>query len=236
MNMCYSYVTVFSKQSDSIYKVPRKEYFKLVREGVIIEGGPKPYYAKATVPVIVNSEDGNHIKAMHWDLIPHWYKSKEGLSIPEVIKAKNSKAEGFTSFNARAEDIRTKPSFRTSWKNGNRCIFPGVVKFRERPNRKDMPKDFEKKEYEIELSEESCFAGIYDTWKTQASEELISATLITIDGMNHPVMASIWHGRQPAILTIDAALKYLEKDTSSESAYKMLTQFPSDKMSVLNNR
>ena len=230
--MCYSYITVFSKQSDNFYKVPRKEYFQLVREGIIIEEDQKSYYAKSYVPIVVNSDDGNHLKAMHWDLIPRWYKSKENLSIPEVIKAKNSKAEGFTSFNARAEEIKTKPSFRDPWREGNRCIFPGVIKFRERPNRKDIPKDFVKKEYEIVLSEESCFAGIYDTWKTQTGEELISATLITIDGMNHPVMASIWHGRQPAILTIDEGIEYLSKDTTPETAYKMLKQFPPEKMKV----
>ena len=58
--------------------------------------------------VAIRSVDGERMpKMMKWGLIPHW--------------AKDDKLQ-YSTFNARAEDFATKPSFRDAWKWGQRCL------------------------------------------------------------------------------------------------------------------
>lgn len=162
------------------------------------------------------------------ELKPRWYNAKDVLSIKEVINKKNSKkkidgrSEGFSSFNARSEEMTSKPTYKQSWNEGKRCIFPFVVGFKERPNYKEIPSEFEKKQYEIEVSETVCFGGIYDTWKSKNGEELNSCTLITLSGINHPVMSSIYHSRMPLILSMDQAAEWLSEKTTPKQAYPSL--------------
>jgi putative SOS response-associated peptidase YedK len=52
--------------------------------------------------VAIRSVDGKRVpRMMKWGLIPHW--------------AKDDKLQ-FSTFNARAENFATKPSFRDAWK------------------------------------------------------------------------------------------------------------------------
>ena len=53
----------------------------------------------------------NTLTHMRWGLIPHW--SKE-------ISTK------YATFNARAETITTKPTYRDAWKNSQRCLIPAL--------------------------------------------------------------------------------------------------------------
>jgi len=58
--------------------------------------------------VAIRSVDGERIpKMMKWGLIPHW--------------AKDDKLQ-YSTFNARSEDFRTRPSFRDAWAWGQRCL------------------------------------------------------------------------------------------------------------------
>ena len=58
--------------------------------------------------VAIRSVDGKRVpRMMKWGLIPHW--------------AKDDKLQ-FSTFNARAEDFATKPSFRDAWKWHHRCL------------------------------------------------------------------------------------------------------------------
>ena len=58
--------------------------------------------------VAIRSQDGKRVpKMMKWGLIPHW--------------SKDDKLQ-YSTFDARSEDFRTKPSFRDAWKWGQRCL------------------------------------------------------------------------------------------------------------------
>jgi putative SOS response-associated peptidase YedK len=62
----------------------------------------------APMLVAIRSENGKRIpKMMKWGLIPHW--------------SQDDKLQ-YSTFNARSEDFRTKPSFREPWKWGQRCL------------------------------------------------------------------------------------------------------------------
>src|SRR5204862_244217 len=47
------------------------------------------------------------IEPMRWGLIPSWAKDTKG---------------GFSTFNARADGVDSKASFRGAWKAGRRCL------------------------------------------------------------------------------------------------------------------
>jgi putative SOS response-associated peptidase YedK len=60
----------------------------------------------APMLVAIRSIDGERVpKMMKWGLIPHW--------------AKDDKLQ-YSTFNARAEEFRSKPAFRDAWARGQR--------------------------------------------------------------------------------------------------------------------
>ena len=58
--------------------------------------------------VATYTKDGRRIsEVMRWGLVPWWAKD---------IKV------GYSTFNARADSVTTKPAFRDAWKRGQRCL------------------------------------------------------------------------------------------------------------------
>jgi len=89
----------------------------------------------APMLVAIRSEDGKRTpKMMKWGLIPHW--------------SKDDKLQ-YSTFNARSEDFRTKPSFREPWKWGQRCL---VVTDGFYEWKKLDPKGKEKQPYAIAMT------------------------------------------------------------------------------------
>lgn len=61
------------------------------------------------LPVITRDADGPSLRHAHWGLIPPWLKTT---------------TTSFSTFNARAESVVTKPTFRDAWRSGRRCLVP----------------------------------------------------------------------------------------------------------------
>src|SRR5882757_8732594 len=59
------------------------------------------------LPVVISVQGERTLEMMRWGLIPSWAKD---------IKI------GYSTFNARAEGIDTRPAFRGAWKAGRRCL------------------------------------------------------------------------------------------------------------------
>ena len=63
------------------------------------------------LPVVVSRNGARTLTLMRWGLIPSWAQSDtKSLKI------------GYSTFNARAEGIDTRPAFRAAWKAGQRCL------------------------------------------------------------------------------------------------------------------
>ncbi len=60
--------------------------------------------------VRLNSEGQRELVSMRWGLIPSWWK--------------RTLREAPASFNARSEEMATKPLFRDAWRKGRRCLIP----------------------------------------------------------------------------------------------------------------
>lgn len=141
--------------------------------------GLEPRYNVAPtqmVPIVI-SESPNQAVMMRWGLIPFWAKD------PKI---------GNRLINARAENLRKRPAFRTSFKN-RRCIVP-VTGFYEWKQKGDG-----KAPYYVHMKDDSPFglAGLYDRWRNPQGEEVLSFTIVTT--APNKLLAPI-HNRMPVVL------------------------------------
>jgi putative SOS response-associated peptidase YedK len=96
---------------------------------------------------------------MRWGLIPYWAKD---------IKI------GFSTINARAEDIDTKPAFRKAFRQ-RRCLVPldSFHEWAKTPTGKQP--------YAIGLTGGGlmAIAGLWETWRSPEGERIRSFTIAT---------------------------------------------------------
>lgn len=120
---------------------------------------------------------GNRIALMRWGLIPSWAKDWNGRAI---------------LFNARAEGIENKPSFRGPLRH-RRCIVPteGFYEWRS-AGRTRQP-------YFFHPRRGGCvaLAGLWDLWEGPRGETIASCAIIVTEANERvrPV-----HGRMPVVL------------------------------------
>ena len=93
------------------------------------------------LPVVVSRNGERTLTLMRWGLIPSWAKD---LKI------------GYSTFNARAEGLDTRPAFRGAWQAGRRClvIADGYYEWR----------DADKQPFAVALGNRGpmTFAGLWD--------------------------------------------------------------------------
>jgi putative SOS response-associated peptidase YedK len=146
---------------------------------------------------------------MRWGLVPYW--------------AKDTKI-GFSTINAMAETVDSKPVFREAFKR-RRCLVP-VDNFYEW--QKIGPK--EKQPYAIALADRGimALAGLWENWKSPASEWVRSFTIITTTP--NELCAPI-HNRMPVILPPETWPAWLGEDPAEPAQLKaMLAPYPADRM------
>jgi putative SOS response-associated peptidase YedK len=154
---------------------------RMQREGIVKETPDGFMYAKDTVGVTIARGMDVLTLPMRWDLIPAGFMRQEHLSLPEAIKAKNSRAKGskgFSSYNARIETVQNLWAYKSSWNSGRRGIMP-VAAWKERPNMDGAPPEFKGREYEVSVEQPHFLAALYDTWTGRDGETLNSCTVIT---------------------------------------------------------
>jgi putative SOS response-associated peptidase YedK len=126
---------------------------------------------------------------MRWGLVPSWWKDA-------------SKLPGQT-FNARAETVAEKPTFRAAFKR-RRCLIPcdGFYEWKAMGAKAKQP-------YFIHPADPEGifhFAGLWDLWET-ADGAMESCTIITSEP--NALMAGI-HNRMPVILAPEAHEEWLD--------------------------
>jgi putative SOS response-associated peptidase YedK len=112
-----------------------------------------------------------------WGLIPAW--------------SKDSSIQKHT-FNARAETLNEKPSFKEAWER-SRCLVPAASYFEWKAT--NLPKT----KYEIFLGEFPLFAmaGLYGEWRSPSGT--IHRTFSIVTTTPNPTLANIHH-RMPVLL------------------------------------
>jgi putative SOS response-associated peptidase YedK len=156
---------------------------------------------------VIQSEDPASINLVKWGLIPFWVRDAKAAS---EIRLK--------TFNARAETIREKPSFRGSVKS-KRCLVlcRGFYEWQHRGN--------EKIPHYIYLEGESpmAMAGLYDDWTDRESGEVLQTCSIITTAAN-PMMEKIHNSkkRMPVILPDEAEKFWIDPDLPAEEAMKYM--------------
>ncbi|MGH6673791.1 MAG: SOS response-associated peptidase [Xanthobacteraceae bacterium] len=153
------------------------------------------------LPVVVSKNGRRTLTLMRWGLVPSW--------------AKNIKI-GYSTFNARAEDIETRPAFRGAWKAGRRClvIADGYYEWRKA----------DKQPFAVALGNRGpmTFAGLWDPWRDPGSSDaqpLKSFAIITTPA--NDLLKSL-HDRMPALLAADRWAAWLGETAAAEGEIKPL--------------
>lgn len=186
---------------------------ELVRELKIASPPPQRFNIAPTqmVPVVLN--DGKkELSFARWGLVPSWAKD---VSIGQKL------------FNARAETLAEKPSFRAPLKR-RRCLIlaDGFYEWAT------IHTDGRRVPVRVTLKDNSpfAFAGLWDVWNDPAGGELISTTIITTSP--NELMAK-FHHRMPVILPRDQLERWISPgEMPSEEALSMLTQYPAAQMNA----
>jgi putative SOS response-associated peptidase YedK len=145
------------------------------------------------LPVVVSRNGERTLTLMRWGLIPPWTKD---LKI------------GSSTFNARAEGIDTRPTFRTAWKAGRRClvIADGYYEWR----------GADKQPFAVALANRGpmTFAGLWDQWRAGDGGTLNSFAIITTAA--NDLLAPL-HDRMLALLPPDRWAAWLGEHRCGET-------------------
>lgn len=109
--------------------------------------------------MLAGTVDSEGYRERSWSLIPQW--------------AKEPKLK-YSTFNARAEGLKEKPTFRDAWKRSQRCIVPASAYF-------EWPVvDGKKVCHRISMPEEEplLLGGLWETW-SQGENVRETFTIIT---------------------------------------------------------
>jgi putative SOS response-associated peptidase YedK len=164
-----------------------------------------------SLPIVrYNEKTGSRtLDMMRWGLVPYWAKD---LKI------------GFSTINAMAETVDTKPVFREAFRR-RRCLVP-VDNFYEWKTL--GPK--EKQPYAIALKGGGimALAGLWENWKSPTEEWVRSFTIVTTTP--NALCAEI-HDRMPVILPPQAWPVWLgEEPADTERLKGLLAPYPAEGM------
>jgi putative SOS response-associated peptidase YedK len=180
---------------------------------------PKHKVSAFTLPdlPVICSDSADEIKLFTWGLIPFWVRSEE-----------DAKAIRTRTFNARAETISDKASYRNSFKS-KRCLVLADGFYEWHTSGK------EKIPYFINLKDNRPFAlaGLYDNWLNRETGEYIN-TFTVITTRANPMLEKIHNlkKRMPVILPPDIERQWLDINLPLADLQIMLEPFNEKLMSA----
>jgi putative SOS response-associated peptidase YedK len=159
------------------------------------------------IPCIRSKNGVRRLEPMRWGLIPSWARDEK---------------IGFSSFNARADTVETKPAFRGAWKAGRRCLVVtnGFYEWRKS----------DKQPFAVALGNKGpmLMAGLYENWRSSEGAWIRSCAIITTEanGLIAPI-----HDRMPVVLGPGAVPAWLGEEPATVDALKaLLVPYPPERM------
>jgi len=160
------------------------------------------------LPVILQ-EDPLHFQPVKWGLIPSWAKDKK---------------IGSKMINARKETLAEKSTFKTALIQ-RRCLIPmdGFYEWKINPKGVKIPYRIGIKNFEL-----YAMAGIYDRWKDEKGETIISCSIITL-ASNEFMLP--YHDRMPAIMLKEEERWWLDPlIQKTDELLDLIKAYPDDGM------
>ena len=136
------------------------------------------------------TKKGRRLEVFRWGLVPGWSKDP---------------ASGARCFNARAETVATRPTFRAAFKR-RRLLVPvdGFYEWQAtRGAARKTPQYFTRADEDVLV-----LAGLWEYWRAD-DREIVSATVITTAA--GPDMDGV-HDRQPVVLEPDRWERWLDPE------------------------
>jgi len=129
------------------------------------------------VPVVLQKDSKRNLNDFRWGLIPSWTKEQSNSA---------------KLFNARAETVAAKPSFRRPFLY-QRCLVPATGFYEwQTIGKQKIPYLFSATGKKL-----IAFAGIWDSWLSPTAEEIFSFSIITTVANDQ---MQPYHDRMPVIL------------------------------------
>jgi len=169
---------------------------------------PRFNIAPTQAVAIVRELPAREVALVRWGLVPSWTKNLAQLPL---------------LFNARAETVPEKPSFRAAFRN-RRCILPADGFFEWTGVAKSRRAHY----FTRADGAPFAFAGLWERWLGPDGSELDSCTILTT-GPNE--LLARFHDRMPAILPrewIDAWLDPALRDPARLSG--LIAPYPAEAM------
>ncbi len=150
-------------------------------------------------------------------LIPHW--------------SKDHKISRHT-YNARAETVMEKPSFRDAWRKAQHCIIPaaGIYEPDWRSGKAIATR------IEGANSEPLGIAGLWSTWRSTTGEVVSSFTMLTINADEHPLMRNFHRPEDEKRMVVILPPDYFDDWLSAkpEQSARFLIPYPAQQLWVAN--
>lgn len=165
---------------------------------------------QSTQPVVRLNEDSGEpeFALMRWGLVPFW--------------AKDSKI-GYTTINARAEEVTTKPLFREAVKR-RRCLVPADAFYEWQKLGATGKRPFA---FGLRSGEPYAFAGLWERWKPKEGEPLETFTILTTDPNE---LAAKVHDRMPVIVKPRDYSRWMEPGDPMRLPIDLLRPYPAEEM------
>jgi putative SOS response-associated peptidase YedK len=197
----------------------RKSTKEILAEWFDLELDEMPWFApsynvapQSTQPVVrLGRDTGRPEMALaRWGFVPYWAKDEK---------------IAFTTINARAEEVSSKPAFREALK-WRRCLVPADAFYEWQRLSASSRRPFA---FALASGESYAFAGLWESWrpKVPGAEPLESFTIITTfpNELTEPV-----HDRMPVILEPKDYGRWLEEGDPERPPLDLLRPFPAEHM------
>jgi putative SOS response-associated peptidase YedK len=161
-------------------------------------------------PVVrLNRDSGQREFAqLRWGLVPFW--------------AKDAKF-GYSTINARAEEVASKPAYREALKK-RRCLVPADAFYEWQRIDKKTKHPFA---FGLRSGEPYAMAGLWERWLPKEGEALETFTILTTDP--NELMEPV-HNRMPVILEPRDYKRWLEPADAARPPVDLLRPYPAEKM------
>ena len=165
---------------------------------------------QSTQPVVRLSADTGkrEFAPMRWGLVPYW--------------AKDAKI-GYSTINARAEEVASKPLYREALKR-RRCLIPADAFYEWQKLSAKARRPFA---IGMANGEPYAFAGLWERWRPKEGEPLETFTILTTDPND---IAEKVHDRMPVILERSDYSRWMEPGDPERLPVDLLKPYPAEKM------
>jgi len=160
-----------------------------------------PVVPSRQVLAIVRDQGKNHLKRLHWGLVPFWAKDT-GM--------------GSRLINARAETLATKPSFKNAFKL-RRCLIPAEGFYEWKTEKAGKQLIY----LTLPDSRPFAFAGIWERWEDPANAHAIYLSCAIITTAASRSVAPVHH-RMPVILDPGAYTTWLNPENRDTRALETI--------------